>query len=135
MHRFANLRLGAGKQAIIHTGKGGSHTTSASTHLCWGRGWPVWNNTGEKVILRGRLAYGTAACNAAQAARRTANVNRTALPELPGNPRSSTKQGSYVHEQALLLVTDAGLVTVIIGLAISLILIVIGSFYKKKMQL
>jgi hypothetical protein len=32
-------------------------------------------------------------------------------------------------------VTDAGLVTVIIGLAISLILIVIGSFHKKKIQL
>jgi hypothetical protein len=25
--------------AIIHTGKGTSHTTSARTHLYWGRGW------------------------------------------------------------------------------------------------
>jgi hypothetical protein len=32
-------------------------------------------------------------------------------------------------------VTDASLVTVIIGLAVSLILIVIGSFFKKKIQL
>jgi hypothetical protein len=32
-------------------------------------------------------------------------------------------------------VTDAGIVTVIIGLAISLILIVIGSFFKKRIQL
>jgi hypothetical protein len=40
-----------------------------------------------------------------------------------------------VHEQDLLLVTDAGLVTLIIGLAISLILIVIGSFFKKKIPL
>jgi hypothetical protein len=32
-------------------------------------------------------------------------------------------------------VTDASLVTVIIGLAVSLILIVIGSLYTKKIQL
>ena len=35
-----------------HTGKGASYTTSASTHLYWGRGRYVWNNTGDKVILR-----------------------------------------------------------------------------------
>ena len=52
VYKFGNLRLGAGKQAIIHTGKGTSYTTSASTHLYWGRGWYVWNNTGDKVILR-----------------------------------------------------------------------------------
>jgi hypothetical protein len=45
-------RLRAGKQAIIHTGKGTSYTASASTHLYWGRGWYVWNDTGNKVILR-----------------------------------------------------------------------------------
>jgi hypothetical protein len=32
-------------------------------------------------------------------------------------------------------VTDAGLVTVIIGVAVSLILIVIGSFFERKTQL
>ena len=52
VYKFGSLRLGAGKQAIIHTGKGSSYTTSASTHLYWGRGWYVWNNTGDKVILR-----------------------------------------------------------------------------------
>ena len=52
VYTFGNLRLGVGKQAIIHTGKGTSYTTSASTHLYWGRGWYVWNNTGDKVILR-----------------------------------------------------------------------------------
>jgi Lamin Tail Domain len=50
--KFGNLRLGAGKQAIIHTGDGTSYTTSTSTHLYWGREWYVWNNTGDKVILR-----------------------------------------------------------------------------------
>src|SRR5215208_7342641 len=29
-----------------------SNTTSASTHLYWGREWYVWNNNGDKVILR-----------------------------------------------------------------------------------
>ena len=52
IYTFGTLRLGAGKQAIIHAGKGTSNTTSASAHLYWGRGWYVWNNTGDKVILR-----------------------------------------------------------------------------------
>jgi Lamin Tail Domain len=51
-YTFGTLRLGAGKQAIIHTGKGTTYNTSASTHLYWGRGWYVRNNTGDKVILR-----------------------------------------------------------------------------------
>jgi hypothetical protein len=54
-HRYTfpdGFRLGAGKQAIIHTGDGTSYTTSASTHLYWGREWNVWNNAGDKVILR-----------------------------------------------------------------------------------
>jgi hypothetical protein len=52
IYKFGNLWLGAGKQAIIHTGKGTSYTTSAGTHLYWGREWYVWNNTGDKAILR-----------------------------------------------------------------------------------
>jgi hypothetical protein len=54
-HRYTfpdGFRLGAGKQAIIHTGDGSKYTTSASTHLYWGREWYVWNNNGDKVILR-----------------------------------------------------------------------------------
>jgi hypothetical protein len=53
----------------------------------------------------------------------------------PATLDQAPSKAPYVHEQDLLLVTDAGLVTVIIGLAISLILIVIGSFHKKKIQL
>jgi hypothetical protein len=52
VYKFGTLRLGACNQAIIHTGKGTSYTTAASTHLYWGRSWYVWNNTGDKVILR-----------------------------------------------------------------------------------
>jgi Lamin Tail Domain len=54
-HRYTfpdGFRLRPGKQAIIHTGDGSSYTTSASTHLYWGREWYVWNNNGDKVILR-----------------------------------------------------------------------------------
>jgi Lamin Tail Domain len=52
VYKFGSVRLGAGKQAIVHTGKGTGYTTSASTHLYWGRSWYVWNNTGDEVILR-----------------------------------------------------------------------------------
>jgi hypothetical protein len=52
VYKFGSLSPGAGKQAIIHTGKGTTYTTSANTHLYWGRGWYVWNNTGDKVILQ-----------------------------------------------------------------------------------
>jgi hypothetical protein len=38
IYKFGTLRLGAGKQAIIHTGKGTSYTTSASTHRYLGSG-------------------------------------------------------------------------------------------------
>jgi Lamin Tail Domain len=52
VYKFGSLRLGAGKQAVIHTGDGSRYTTSTSTHLYWGREWYVWNNTGDKAILR-----------------------------------------------------------------------------------
>jgi hypothetical protein len=52
VYKFGTLKLGAGKQAIIHTGRGTTYTTSASTHFYWGRSSYVWNNTGDKVILR-----------------------------------------------------------------------------------
>jgi hypothetical protein len=54
-HRYTfpdGFPLGAGKQAVIHTGDGSSYTTSSSTQLHWRREWYVWNNTCDKVILR-----------------------------------------------------------------------------------
>jgi hypothetical protein len=47
IYTFGTLRLGAGKQNIIHTGKGTSYSTTARTHLYWGRIGFVWNNTGD----------------------------------------------------------------------------------------
>jgi hypothetical protein len=52
LHIPDGFRLGAGKQATIHTGDGTSSSTSSSTHLYWGRERYVWNNNGDKVILR-----------------------------------------------------------------------------------
>jgi hypothetical protein len=78
------FRLGAGKQAIIHTGDGTSYTTSSSTHLYWGREWYVWNDTGDKVILRradGSLK--TPVPTAVPGARSSAKASRTALWKLP----------------------------------------------------
>ena len=54
-HRYTfpdGFRLGAGKQATVHTSDAPAHTTSSCTHLYWGREWYVWNNNGDKVILR-----------------------------------------------------------------------------------
>jgi hypothetical protein len=38
-------------------GKGIRYTTSASAHMFWGRCWYVWNNPGDKVILRRRTVH------------------------------------------------------------------------------
>ncbi|KUG57446.1 hypothetical protein AVL62_13565 [Serinicoccus chungangensis] len=43
------VSLKSGKSLTVHTGKG----TNTSTHLYWGRGNYVWNNTpGDKATLR-----------------------------------------------------------------------------------
>jgi hypothetical protein len=64
MARSAAFDWELASRPSFHTGKGTSHTTSASTHLYWGRGWYVWNNTGDQ----------------------------TALPETPGNLDQAPKQ-------------------------------------------
>jgi len=45
---FPSFKLGAGKSVRLHTGQG----TNSSTDLYWGKGWYVWNNTGDKAIIR-----------------------------------------------------------------------------------
>ena len=52
VYKFGNLRLGLASRPSFTPARGTTYTTSASTHLYWGRGWYVWNNTGDKVILR-----------------------------------------------------------------------------------
>jgi hypothetical protein len=59
--------------------------------------------------------------------------SQSARPELPVGATSikHPSNADHVHEQDLLLVTDASLVTVIIGLAVSVILIESSRFFKK----
>jgi hypothetical protein len=65
----------------------------------------------------------------------SANIMNGAARAIDRDNLEHGSNADHVHEQDLLLVTDASLVTVIIGLAASLILIVIGSFFKKRIQL
>ena len=48
VYTFPSFKLGAGKSVRVHTGKG----TNSSTDLYWGKGWYVWNNTGDKATSR-----------------------------------------------------------------------------------
>jgi hypothetical protein len=48
VYTVPSFKLGAGKSVKLHTGKG----TNSSTDLYWGKGYYVWNNTGDKAILR-----------------------------------------------------------------------------------
>ena len=48
VYTFPSFKLSAGKSVKLHTGKG----TNTSSDLYWGRSWYVWNNTGDKAIMR-----------------------------------------------------------------------------------
>jgi hypothetical protein len=48
VYTFPSFKLGPGESVRLHTGKG----SDTSHHLYWDRGWYVWNNTGDKAVLR-----------------------------------------------------------------------------------
>jgi hypothetical protein len=48
VYTFGTFTLGAGKSVVLRTGKG----TNSSTTRYWGKGWHVWNNTGDTAYLR-----------------------------------------------------------------------------------
>jgi len=48
VYKFPTTRVAAGDVVRLHTGKG----TNTTRHRYWGRSWYVWNNTGDKAILR-----------------------------------------------------------------------------------
>jgi hypothetical protein len=49
VYRFpSGYRLGAGKTVKVHTGKG----TSTTLERYWGQNYYVWNNSGDKAILK-----------------------------------------------------------------------------------
>ena len=52
-HFSTTYYLAAGSSVRIHTGSG----SNTATNRYWGMGWYVWNNSGDKAMLRN--AYGT----------------------------------------------------------------------------
>jgi Lamin Tail Domain len=48
VYTFAGFSLKPGKYVYVHTGRG----TDTGTNVYQGRGWYVWNNTGDTVSLR-----------------------------------------------------------------------------------
>ena len=48
VYTFGTFTLGPGKSVVLRTGKG--KNTSSTRY--WGKGWHVWNNTGDKAYLR-----------------------------------------------------------------------------------
>jgi hypothetical protein len=83
IYKFGTLRLGAGKQAIIHTGKGTSYATSAGTHLHWGRSWYVLEQHRRQgdPATRGRLPEDTCSYPGEGASRYYKTRSRTALTQ------------------------------------------------------
>ena len=48
VYKFSTFTLGAGKTVVLRTGKG----LNTRTTRFWGLGYHVWNNTGDKAVLR-----------------------------------------------------------------------------------
>jgi hypothetical protein len=48
VYKFGSFTLRAGRTVRLHTG----HGTNTSTDRYWGSGNYIWNNTGDKAILR-----------------------------------------------------------------------------------
>jgi hypothetical protein len=66
---------------------------------------------------------------------RSANITNCAAGAVDRDNLEHGSNADHVQEQDLLLLTDAGLITVIIGVSMSLILIVIGSCFERKIEL
>ncbi|MFG3603614.1 lamin tail domain-containing protein [Micromonospora chersina] len=54
-----NWYLKAGASVVIHTGKG----TNTSSHLYWGSGAYIWNNSGDAAYLRNSAGTGIDSCS------------------------------------------------------------------------
>lgn len=48
VYRFGTYTLRAGTSVTLHTGRG----SNTASNRYWGRSWYVWNNTGDRAILR-----------------------------------------------------------------------------------
>lgn len=56
---FPTFTLGAGKSVKIHTGKG----TNSRTDLYWRQSSYIWNNTGDKAILKNKAGVIVDTCS------------------------------------------------------------------------
>ena len=50
VYRFGTFRLRPGRTVTVHTGKG----SNTAAHRYWNAGYYVWNNTGDKAILKSK---------------------------------------------------------------------------------
>ena len=48
IYKFPTTKVAPGDVVRLHTGKG----TNSTRHRYWGQGWYIWNNTGDKAVLR-----------------------------------------------------------------------------------
>ena len=48
VYRFGTYTLRGNSTVKIHTGKG----SNTASNRYWGSGWYIWNNTGDKAVLR-----------------------------------------------------------------------------------
>jgi hypothetical protein len=51
VYTFGSYCMAPGVTAYVHSGKG----SDTATHLFWGSGWHIWNNTGDTAYLRTTL--------------------------------------------------------------------------------
>jgi Lamin Tail Domain len=58
VYRFPALTLGSGKRVTLHTGRG----KNTATDLYWGRTRYVWNNAGDKALLKNRARTTVDSC-------------------------------------------------------------------------
>jgi hypothetical protein len=58
VYRFPKFRLRPGSSVRLHTGKG----QNTRRNLYWGSGWYIWNNTGDKALLKNRAGVRIDVC-------------------------------------------------------------------------
>jgi hypothetical protein len=58
VYRFPKFRLGPGKSVTLHTGSG----RNTKRDVYWRQDWYVWNNSGDKAILKNRAGNRIAVC-------------------------------------------------------------------------
>ena len=59
VYTFGTFTLGARKSVVLRTGKG----TNTATTRYWGKGYHVWNNTGDRAYLRTKAGTSMDTCS------------------------------------------------------------------------